>query len=191
MSRIRQRIVKVFSRKTRVRPVARWLAVAALVVAGVGVSASSAQAASSTTCTGTSAVTYSPALKNTPQTVSWTENDTYACTSTDPTLTSGSSTVNATLPGASCISGGVYPSSTTYTINWNNGQSSTMTGTFTDVTASGIETVTGVGTVTSGQFTGGTATVVWVYLVPNPLLCLTTGITSQSGTALAQILLVP
>jgi hypothetical protein len=49
-----------------------------------------------------------------------------------------------------------------------------------------------VGTVTSGQFTGGTVTIVWVYPVLNPLLCLTSqGVTSQSGTVAAQITVVP
>ncbi|MFC4117336.1 hypothetical protein [Nonomuraea zeae] len=170
---------------------AQWLLVAMLTVAALNVSVPPAHAAASTTCTGTSAVTYSPPLTNTPQTVSYSESDTYSsCTSTDPTLTAGTSSTNITLPGASCVGGGVFPPSA-YTISWNNGQSSTMSMTFTDVIVAGIETVTGVGTVTSGQFTGGTATIVWVYTVPNPLLCLSTGITGQNGTVAAQILVVP
>jgi hypothetical protein len=47
---------------------------------------------------------------------------------------------------------------------------------------------TGTGTITSGELTGATATFIWVCTVPNPLLCLTTGVTSQSGTLAATIL---
>jgi hypothetical protein len=75
-----------------------------------------------------------------------------------------------------------------YTVTWNNGQSSTFTLTYTHTVAAGIENVTGVGTVTSGELTGATATFEWLYTVPDPLLCLTTGVTSQSGTVVATIL---
>jgi hypothetical protein len=172
--------------------VARCLAVAVLAVAGVSVSASSAHAASSTTCTGSSAISYSPGLTNTPQTVSYSETETYSsCTSTDTSLTAGSSSTNFTLAGASCNGAGTFPPSA-YTISWNNGQSSTMTLTYTDVIILGTEQVTGVGTVTSGEFTGGAVTIVWLYPVLNPLLCLTSqGVTSQSGTVVAQIIVVP
>jgi len=182
--------MKMSPGKQRMRGPMRWIAVAALVGAGVGISASPAQAASSTTCTGASTVAYSPPLTNTPQTVGWTESDTYACTSTDTTLTSGTSVNHVTAAGSSCVSGSAFPY-TTYTINWNNGQSSTISATVTDVILAGIETLTATGTVTSGEFTGGTVVIVWVYTVPNPLLCLTTGITNQTGTAAAQILVVP
>jgi hypothetical protein len=51
-------------------------------------------------------------------------------------LTAGSSSTNITFPGASCNGGGIFPS-TSYTISWNNGQSSTMTMTATDVIVGG------------------------------------------------------
>jgi hypothetical protein len=172
--------------------VARCLAVAVLGVAGMSVSAASAHAASTTTCTGSSAISYSPGLTNTPQTVTYSETDTYSsCTSTDTSLTAGSSSVNVTLTGASCNGGGVFPA-TTYTISWNNGQSSTISLTFTDLIILGTEQVTGVGTVTSGELTGGVVTIVWLYPVLNPLQCLTSqGVTSQSGTVIAQIIVAP
>ena len=149
-------------------------------------------AASSTTCTGSSAITYSPGLTNTPQTVNYGETDTYSsCTSTNTSLTAGSSSTNITLPGASCNGTGIFPS-TSYTISWNNGPPSMITLTFTDVIIGGTEQVTGVGTVTSGQFTGGVVTIVWLYPVLNPLLCATSqGVTSQSGTVAAQITVIP
>jgi len=172
--------------------VARCLTVAVLAAAGVSISASSAHAASSTTCTGSSPISYSPGLTNTPQTVTYSETETYSsCTSTDTSLTAGSSSVNVTLAGASCNAAGVFPS-TPYTISWNNGQSSTITLTFTDVIILGTEQVTGVGTVTSGEFTGGAVTIVWLYPVLNPLQCLTSqGVTSQSGTVALEIIVAP
>jgi hypothetical protein len=172
--------------------VARCLAVAVVAVAGVGVSASSAHAASSTTCTGSSAISYSPGLTNTPQTVTYSETDTWSsCTSTDTSLTAGSFSANLTAPGASCNGGSLF-SPGGYTISWNNGQSSTMTGTSTDTIIGGTEVITAVGTVTSGEFIGGAVTLVWLYPVLNPLQCLTSqGVTSQSGTLFVQITVVP
>ncbi|HEX3482821.1 MAG TPA: hypothetical protein VHT91_47760 [Kofleriaceae bacterium] len=172
--------------------VARCLAIVVLAVVGASVSASSAHAASSTTCTGSSAISYSPGLTNTPRTVTYSETETYSsCTSTDTSLTAGSTAGNFTFSGASCNGGGIIPPSS-YTISWNNSQSSTMTLTYTDVIIGGTEQVTGVGTVTSGEFTGGAVTIVWLYPVLNPLLCLTSqGVTSQSGTVLLEILVAP
>lgn len=53
-----------------------------------------------------------------------------------------------------------------------------------------VENVTGVGTVTSGEPVGATATSAWVHTVPNPLLSLTAGVTAQSGPVVAIILSV-
>ncbi|MEO7734733.1 MAG: hypothetical protein ABIY55_27510, partial [Kofleriaceae bacterium] len=79
------------------------IALVVLAVAGVTVSASSADAASSATCTGSSAVSYSPGLTNTPQNLSWTIADTYSsCTSTDTSLTAGAYSGGFALTGASC-----------------------------------------------------------------------------------------
>jgi hypothetical protein len=47
-----------------------------------------------------------------------------------------------------------------------------------------------VDTVTSGALVGATATSAWVHTVPNPLLCLTTGVTAQSGPVTATTLSV-
>jgi hypothetical protein len=165
---------------------------AVLVVAGVSVSAS-AHAASSTTCTGSSAVSYSPGLRSTPQTINWTEADSFTCTSTDTSLTSGSSALDVTTPGLSCSSGGIsIPTDEIpleYIISWNNSQSSTLTLTDGDIeTILGTEQVTLVGTVTSGEFTGAAVTFVAVFPAPNPLACLSSpGITSQSGTLVVEI----
>lgn len=183
--------MRMFLLRRVAQGVARCLAVAVLAVAGVSVSASSAHAASSTTCTGSSALSYSPGLTFTSQSVSWSVSDTYSCTSTDTSLTAGGFSVN--LSGtASCNTPGIVPPQTSITINWNNSQSSTLTLTGTDVIIDGTEQVTAAGTVTSGEFTGGAVTIVWVYPVLNPLQCLTSqGVTSQSGTVALQITVAP
>jgi hypothetical protein len=132
-------------------------------------------------------------LRITTQTVSWTEADTYSsCTSTDTSLTAGGSTPISLTGSASCSGGGLLPS-VDYTISWNNSQSSTVTPTaITDVLIGANEQVTLVGTVTSGEFTGGAVTIVWLYPVPDPLLCLTSqGVTSQSGTVDLEIIVAP
>jgi hypothetical protein len=148
-----------------------------------------AQAAvAAVTCTGTSPITYTPGLTFTARTLTYTETDNFSsCTSSDPALTSGTSTSTTTGP-FSCLSPLTIDEDPGYTVTWNNGQSSTFDLTYTDTIAAGIENVTGTGTVTSGEFTGATGTFVWVYTVPIPLLCLTTGVTSQSGTLAAAIL---
>lgn len=148
-----------------------------------------AHAASSTTCLGSSVITYSPSLTNTAQTVTYTETDTFTpCVSTNPALTDGRFTGSVTLPGASCL---VVPSltlNTPYTITWNNGAPSSVNLSFTDAIAEGIEQVTGTGTVTSGQFQGANATLIWLYTVPDPLQCLASpGVTTQTGTLTGQI----
>lgn len=148
-----------------------------------------AYAASSTTCLGSSVITYLPGLTNTAQTVTYTETDTLTpCVSTNPALANGSFTGSITLPGASCLAIPSLTLNTPYTLTWNDGAPSTINLSFTDVIVEGIEQVTGTGAVTSGQFQGANATLVWIYTVPNPLQCLASpGVTTQTGTLTAQI----
>lgn len=148
-----------------------------------------AHAASSTTCLGSSVITYSPGLTNTAQTVTYTETDTFTpCVSSNPALANGSFTDSFTLPDASCLATPSLTPNTPYTITWNNGAPSTINLSFTDAIAEGIEQVTGTGTITSGQFQGANATLVWIYTVPDPLQCLASpGVTTQTGTLTAQI----
>lgn len=180
-------------RRDRPRPrptirLARWLGVLALLTASTALlPVPAAYAATSTTCTGSASVVYSPGLTLTPRTVTFTETDTYStCVSTDPTLTSGASSTTLSTVG-SCLGAG--PGTASITINWNNSQSSTIGLSYTDVIAGGVETLIGTGTVTSGQFTGGTALITIILTAPNPLQCLTsTGATSQSGSITAEII---
>ncbi len=174
------------------RGVHRFATLAAGVLvaaANVFIVAGIAHAASSTTCLGNSSISYSPGLTFTPQTVQYTETDTFSsCVSTDPSLTSGTATANATFPSASCLAPPGIFEDPAYTITWNNGQHSVVELTFTDVIIGGTEQVTGTGPVISGEFQGGNATIVWLYPVLNPLQCLTSqGVTSQSGPVTAQI----
>ncbi|HWO24311.1 MAG TPA: hypothetical protein VNO30_36455 [Kofleriaceae bacterium] len=147
------------------------------------------QAVTSTTCTGTSHVTYTPGLTLTRQSVSVTETDIYSsCTSTDSTLTSGSlGTFTFTLPNAACNDLQTFGPGD-ITIFWNNNQSSTATLSFEVTVTGGILQEVGTGTITAGEFTGATATLSWVYAVVNPLLCLVPGgLTTQDGIITAQI----
>lgn len=148
-----------------------------------------AHAVSSTTCLGSSTISYSPGLTFTPRTVQYSESDTFSnCVSTDPTLTAGGSLSSVTFPDASCLAPPGIFEDPAYTINWNNGQHSVIDLSFTDVVVGGTEQVTGAGPVISGAFQGGNATIVWAYPVLNPLQCLTSqGVTSQSGPLTAQI----
>jgi hypothetical protein len=142
------------------------------------------------TCTGASAITYTPGLLLTSRTSQYQESDTYSsCTSTDATLTSGSAADGFT-GSFSCL--GLAPGliqDPSYTVHWNNGQSSQFSLSYSDVIIAGTETVTGVGTVISGQLLGATATFTWIYPVLNPLQCLTEpGLTSQSGTIVTTVI---
>ncbi|WP_283136101.1 hypothetical protein [Rhizohabitans arisaemae] len=152
-----------------------------------------ARAASSTTCTGTSHVTFSPGLTLTPQNVTVTETDTVpSCTSTDPTITGivTGGPFSYPVPGASCNHVELNPAGGgQLVLHWNNGQTSTLTGLLSTLTATGgIVQNTAAGTVTAGQFTGATAVITWAYLLVNPLQCLTPGgLTAQDGTIVLQI----
>jgi hypothetical protein len=170
----------------------RLLLALLLGATALGPAGSPAYAATITiTCTGTSAISYTPGLLFTVRSVAYTETDTFgSCLSTGgPTITSGSASAGATLDG-SCLGLPVIVEDPAYTVHWSDGQSSTFALTFTDTIVAGVENVTGAGTVTSGAFTGATGVFQWVYLVPNPLQCLANpGVTSQSGPLLATVIL--
>ncbi|MER6237704.1 hypothetical protein ABT185_16820 [Streptomyces clavifer] len=76
-----------------------------------------------------------------------------------------------------------------YRVNWNNGQNSRIAFIETEATVvAGVQQYVGTGTVTSGEFNGGTAVFTWAYLPPSPLNCLAPGgLTSQDGTVIASI----
>jgi hypothetical protein len=154
----------------------------------VGPAIPAARAAATTTCQGTSVITYEPGLTETPRAVHYQESDLFSvCASSDPTLRYGIATATADVIGT-CTGLPIVLRDPGYTIAWNNGASSVVDLIFTDAIVAGTEQVTGTGTVTSGEFAGGNATLVWIYPVLNPVACLTpTGVTSQTGSLTAQI----
>jgi hypothetical protein len=117
--------------------------------------------------------TYSPPLTDTPQADTITHISSYGpCVSlSEPSLTSGTvHTVghNAALSCADLLVSFVN----TFTINWNNGQTSTVSGNAVTNIEDGVLTITTTGTVTSGLFAGDTV-VEQVTGTSNPLsLCL-------------------
>ncbi|GCD93209.1 hypothetical protein [Embleya hyalina] len=161
------------SSTTPVRPAwARWrrrtaaAVVSLLVVTGlVAVTAPTAHAVASTTCTGTSQLGYSPGLTLTPQTVTVSASDSVpTCTSTDPTITGViMSPYSYPVANAACNSVQVDPGNV-LVIHWNNAQTSTVTGlTYTTAVVAGVSVSTGTGTVAA-------AVVTWLYPLVNPLL---------------------
>lgn len=162
-------------------------ALGALAAASLAAAPAAHAAIGSATCTGTSAISYTPGLTNTPQTITYIETDTFHCVSTDPALSSGTFQVTVTLPGASCTSAGIF-TNTPYTISWNNGAATTISLSFTDAVVNGTEQVTGTGPVTGGEFAHGNATIIWAYPVLDLTACSTPqGLTGQSGPLTAQI----
>jgi hypothetical protein len=139
------------------------------------------------TCAGTATVTISPGLTYTPQTVHYTTNLIYSpCVSSDPTLTASSSGSTVDFPGASCL---MYPfaGSGSFTLSWNNGNTSTFAYNATTTIVAGQVVLTRTGTITAGEFQGDTAIRVVTYPALNPLDCLTTGVTSQIGVVALSI----
>ena len=177
-----------FPRAARLK---RWGAAAVVMTATCALLPAQAASAAidSTTCTGTSQVTFTPGVTFTPQNITVDENDSApSCTSTDPTIT-GTIMRPYSYPvtGAACNDVELMPGP--MGVRWNNGQHSFASSlTFELTSTAGIVQETGTGTITSGEFTGATAVFTWIYPLVNPLLCLTPGgVTGQNGTLLIQI----
>lgn len=91
------------------------------------------------------------------------------------------------MPSASCTDAGVFTNAP-YTIDWNNGATTTISLSYSDAGVNGTGQDSGTGPVTGGEFEGGNATIVWIYPVLNLAACSTPpGLTGQSGTLTAQI----
>ncbi|WP_283136099.1 hypothetical protein [Rhizohabitans arisaemae] len=153
----------------------------ALVVSGTLPTAASASGPE-VTCTlpSSNIVTYNPPLSSTPQSVTVTTTYQYSsCVSTtQPGLTSGTRTTVSTQT-RSCpdlLTNGTF----TLTINWNTGQSSTATGSYSAVSAGVAIVLTLTGTVTSGLFTGSNFLQVNTAPSAEVLLC-TAGLGTLSG----------
>ena len=124
--------------------------------------------------------TYTPPLTLTPQDVTVRSATQYGpCVSaSNPAITSGSRSRTLLIPGRSCLDL-LNSGSTTFTITWNTGQSSTVSSNFTSTTVGATLVVTDTGTVTSGLFTGSTVVQVLTAPAADVLLC-TAGLATVS-----------
>lgn len=148
-----------------------------------------AAATDTTTCTGTTAVTYTPGLTLTRRNTTAYEDD------TAPTCVSSDSTITGTImhpysypiPDAACDD--VVAAPGPQGVRWNNGDYSFASSlNFVTTVTAGIVQETGTGTVTAGEFIGDTMAFTWIYPLTNPLQCLTSGgLTGQSGILLIEI----
>ncbi|MBQ1099568.1 hypothetical protein KBY55_26780 [Streptomyces sp. b94] len=109
------------------------------------------------TCTvpSSEATTYNPPLTLTPQDVTFSSTVQYGpCVSlSHPEITSGSRSLQVLIPDRSCLTlleAGVV----TFTITWNTGQTSTISGSRTATVVGAALVVTVTGNVTSGVFAG-------------------------------------
>lgn len=148
----------------------------------IGLNATAASATPGwVTCQGTSTVTYSPGLTNTPRLITITSNNTFpACTSSDDSITSAyldTSVHTGVLSCTSLLNSGSGP----LTIRYNNGQFSTYTSYFSATYIAGQLTVTDSGPVTSGEFTGGAAAGQAVYPADFSQCGTVEGITTLTG----------
>ncbi|MFI9005856.1 hypothetical protein ACIGNX_01315 [Actinosynnema sp. NPDC053489] len=125
--------------------------------------------------------TYTPPLTATSQNVTVSVTTQYGpCASlSNPAITSGSRTRTLSSPGLSCLDL-LGSGSTTFTITWNTGQTSTVASNFTATTVGAALVVTDTGTVTSGLFTGSTVVQTLTGPAADVLLC-TAGLGTVSG----------
>ncbi len=116
--------------------------------------------------------TYAPPLSMTPQDVTVGSTTQYGpCVSlSNPAITSGSRARTLLIPGRTCLDL-LNSGSTTYTITWNTGQTSTVSSNFTSTTVGAALVVTDTGTVTSGLFAGSTVVQVLTGPATDVLLC--------------------
>lgn len=104
-----------------------------------------------------STVTFSPPLTTTSQTATVTTTNLFGpCTSTSvPDITSGTFTGSYTVPNRSCLTLTGSGTSTS-TITWNTGQTSSLTLNFTTTIVGAVYTSVVTGVVTGGLFAGDT-----------------------------------
>jgi hypothetical protein len=142
-------------------------------------------------CEGSQTVTYSPPLTNTPQQITTQRNVNLSCTSLLTAISSGNG--SSVFPETTSCLLSVTPPNTvsTFTYNWNTGQSSTVTFSSNTVVhaANGTTTVTALGSITSGYGQGALATRVVVSPALSLTACATTGITQQTGITTLTLLI--
>lgn len=159
-------------------------ALAATLAAACALAASDAHAVNLLTCpAGNSTNTWSPALTNTPTPVATSYSvNLGTCVGVSPLTRTGGSSGSSSPTPRSCTDLLVSRTGITTTISWSTGTTSTITAdTNATYLTGGILETTLIGTVTSGEFTGGHVVYVLEEVGADPLTCGTTGVTSSSG----------
>lgn len=157
-------------------------AAALLLLAGPG---ASARAVDLAVCTGSNSTSYSPAMTLASQTGALTYSDAFDCTSNDPGAATASTGGTYTGPYG-CLEPVRLPGFTgTLTLRWADSTTSAYayTSVAGDVLVGGSYVFTGVGSITSGKFSGAATTMVITVPTLSVLQCLTTGITTTTGEA--------
>jgi hypothetical protein len=115
-------------------------------------------------CIGTSTWTFTPGVTLTPQAVTLTARTTYSvCLSSNPAVVAGSETQTLIIAGLSCES--LFRSGAGIgSITWNTAPVSNYTFSDSVVVTPETATITRLGTVTSGTFTGDTVTRIGQFL---------------------------
>lgn len=165
--------------------------VAALVVGAAtifGIASPASAAVIDIACLGSQTVTYSPGLTLVPtnQAISVTTHYSSCVSTTQPSITSGSSSVSTNVPGRTCLSP-LDTDTITVTITWNTNQTSTFTATRTVTDLAATILVTYTGTVVSGVFTGSLLAQVIEYPNIVTITCAITPLTSRTGASIADI----
>ena len=155
----------------------RLMVIAVVLVATAAFPVPVQAAATLVTCVGQSTQTYAPPLTMSTQITDIDADVTYSSCTGGPVM-AGTAAV-ATTAQASCLLSG--SSTVTQQITWNSGATSTTTGDTTATRTLGQTIVATRGTVTAGLFTGARFAQTVVFVNPDPLACLTTGVGTVSG----------
>lgn len=134
-------------------------------------------------CTGTVDQTWSPGLKLLPRLVSYGNTTDYdSCSSSDPNIASGGFTISSQYTNSCLVNTGATGP---FTVDWNDGSSSTLELTGVGVNAVGnVQVFTAIGSVTSGKFAGDQAVLINSFLSTDFAACATTaGLTALSGSS--------
>lgn len=155
----------------------RLLAVAVVLVAAAAFPVPAQAAVTLVTCAGQSTQTYDPPLTLSTQMTDIDANVTYSGCLGGP-VTAGAAAVTTTAQAGCVLSGS---STVTQQVTWNSGATSTTVGDTIATRTLGQTIVVTRGTVTAGLFAGAQFVQTVVFVNPDPLACLTTGVSTVSG----------
>jgi hypothetical protein len=171
----------------------RFLAVGALAVtlgaAALVIAPASAAGAVNIDCIGPAQTNYTPGLLHTMQSVQWEEHNRYtSCKSSDSRITTARADTSGVADLSCTVDSVATYDSPTYELIWNTGETSNFASTVTIRQISGTVIGSAIGSITSGKFTGASATSWWVYPLTDQSLCdAPPGIVGQSGVNTLQL----